>query len=74
MRHQNGKNLEKSLQKWLNKLSTVVEETGVSKKEARQRAEDVIITIQGALVLVRVTEDTKIFKRAISKIPQILLQ
>ena len=65
--------LEQSLKKWLDELSKVVEETGVKPQQARQRAEDAIITIQGALVLVRVTKDTKIFQRAIAKIPQILL-
>ncbi|MDJ0590238.1 MAG: TetR/AcrR family transcriptional regulator [Pleurocapsa sp. MO_226.B13] len=65
--------LEQSLKQWLDTLTQIVEETGVEPKQARQRAEDAIITIQGALVLVRVTKDTKIFQRAIAKIPQILL-
>ncbi len=65
--------LEQSLKKWLDELSKVVEETGVKPQQARQRAEEAMITIQGALVLVRVTKDTKIFQRAIAKIPQILL-
>ncbi len=65
--------LEQSLEKWLNELSQIVEETGVSKKEARIRAEDAVMLIQGALVLVRVTNNTQLFQRAIAKIPQILL-
>ncbi len=65
--------LEQSLKQWLDELSKVVEETGVKPQQARQRAEEAMITIQGALVLVRVTKDTKIFQRAIAKIPQILL-
>ena len=66
--------LEQSLNKWLDILSTVAEETGISSRKARENAEDVIITIQGALVLVRVTKDTEIFQRAIAKIPRILLE
>ena len=65
--------LEQSLQQWLNTLAKIVEETGVEAAQARQRAEDAMITIQGALVLVRVTQDTQVFQRAISRIPQILL-
>ena len=65
--------LEQSLKKWLDTLTQIVEETGVKTQQARQRAEDAMITIQGSLVLVRVTKDTKIFQRAIAKIPQILL-
>lgn len=65
--------LEKSLKKWLDELAKVVEETGVEKEEARLRAEHVMMLIQGALVLVRVTNDTQPFQRAIAKIPQILL-
>ena len=65
--------LEQSLKTWLDELSKVVEETGVMPKEARLRAEDALTIIQGALVLVRVTNDTQPFKRAISKLPQVLL-
>lgn len=65
--------LEQSLQQWLDTLAKIVEETGVEPAQARQRAEDAMITIQGALVLVRVTQDTQVFQRAIARIPQILL-
>ncbi|MDJ0568299.1 MAG: TetR/AcrR family transcriptional regulator [Pleurocapsa sp. MO_192.B19] len=65
--------LEQSLKQWLDTLAQIVEETGVEPQQARQRAEDAMITIQGALVLVRVTKDTKVFQRAIANLPQILL-
>ena len=65
--------LEQSLKKWLDELSQVAEATGVKPEEARLRAEDAMILIQGALVLVRVTNNIQPFKRAIAKIPQILL-
>lgn len=51
----------------------MVEETGIEPKQARQRAEDAIMLIQGALVLVRVTKNTQPFKRAIANSPKILL-
>ena len=66
--------LEQSLTKWLDTLSEVVEATGVEPVQARQRAEDAMILIQGALVLVRVTQDTKLFQRTLSKLPQVLLE
>lgn len=66
--------LEQSLEQWLDALSKVVEETGVKPKQARQRAEDAIIMIQGALVLVRVNKNTQPFKRVISLLPKILLE
>ncbi|MGB5637331.1 MAG: TetR/AcrR family transcriptional regulator [Waterburya sp.] len=66
--------LEQSLKQWLDTLSEVVEETGVEPIQARQRAEDAMMLIQGALVLVRVTKNTQPFKRAIAKLPQILLE
>lgn len=65
--------LKKSLQKWLYELSKIVEETGVKPEEARIRAEDAMMIIQGSLVLVRVTDNIQPFQRAISKLPQILL-
>ena len=66
--------LEESLKNWLALLSEVVEETGVEPEQARQRAEDSMMLIQGALVLVRVTEDIQPFKRVIAKLPQILFE
>ena len=65
--------LEQSLKTWLDELSKVVEETGVLPKEARLRAEDALMIIEGALVLVRLTNDTQPFKRAISRLSPILL-
>ncbi|MBE9048582.1 TetR/AcrR family transcriptional regulator [Pleurocapsales cyanobacterium LEGE 10410] len=65
--------LEQSLNHWLALLTQVIEETGVEPELARQRAEDALMMIQGALVLVRVNNDTQPFKRAIAKLPQILL-
>ena len=65
--------LEQSLKKWIDTLAEIVEETGIEAKIARERAEDAIMLIQGALVLVRVSNNTGPFQRIISKLPQILL-
>ena len=65
--------LEQSLKTWLDELSKVVEETGVIPEQARLRAEDALMIIEGALVLVRLTNNTQPFKRAISRLSPILL-
>lgn len=65
--------LEKSLRQWLEELTQLVESTGVNPETARIRAEDIMMLIQGALVVARVTKDTQPFKRVMAKIPQILL-
>ncbi|MGK7892810.1 MAG: TetR/AcrR family transcriptional regulator [Xenococcus sp. (in: cyanobacteria)] len=66
--------LKQSLKKWIDTLAEIVEETGIEPKKARERAEDAIMLIQGALVLVRVSNNTEPFQRAIAQIPQILLE
>jgi AcrR family transcriptional regulator len=66
--------LEQSLKAWIETLAAVVAETGVTPQQARARAEDAIMLIQGALVLVRVTKNTQPFERAIAQLPKILLE
>lgn len=66
--------LQESLNSWLDLLTQVVEEAGIEPKLARQRSEDALMFIQGALVLVRVTDRTQPFKRVIAQLPQILLE
>lgn len=65
--------LKESLKKWIATLAEIVQETGIEGKKAQERAEDAIMLIQGALVLVRVSNNTKPFERMIAKLPQILL-
>ena len=65
--------LDSSLQKWLNEFTKLAQETGISSAEAKTRAEDAMIAIQGSLVVARVSNDPQPFQRAIAKLPQILL-
>ena len=51
----------------------VVEATGCYKTRARQRAEDAVIRIQGALVLGRGTGNTEPFRRVLRTLPEVLL-
>ena len=66
--------IQQALTTWITALAQVVEEAGVESELARQRAEDAVIQIQGALILVRVLNDTKPFERVIGRLPEILLQ
>ena len=55
-------------------IAQVVEENGISKKDAQDRAAHAIMLLQGGLVLARGTGTTKPFKKALSKIEEVLLE
>jgi TetR/AcrR family transcriptional regulator, lmrAB and yxaGH operons repressor len=59
---------------WIEALAAlVVESTGCPIAEARRRAEDAVLSIQGALVLARGTGKTQPFQRVLKKLPSLLL-
>jgi TetR/AcrR family transcriptional regulator, lmrAB and yxaGH operons repressor len=59
---------------WIEALAAlVVESTGCPKAEARQRAEEAVLSIQGALVLARGTGNTQPFQRVLNNLPTLLL-
>ena len=62
-----------SIEGWLQALADVGIESGLSKKVARERAEDILIAIQGALVLSRALGNRVPFRRIIREIPSRLL-
>ena len=64
--------LVKSFSAWVDALQAIAVEAGVPKKQARERAEDVVLTIQGALVLSGGLDDPSPFRRILRKIPQTL--
>lgn len=57
------------LNAWITSLALVLAETGIPLKEARQRAEDAVIQVQGALVLTRGLKSTEPFERVLQQIP-----
>ena len=60
---------------WIESIARLVAEaTECSKTTARQRAEDAVIRIQGALVLGRGTGNTKAFQRILRTLPESLLK
>lgn len=54
-------------------LSDLAQEAGVDRITARRRAEDVVVAIQGALVVARATGERKAFTRVLKELPNRLL-
>ena len=69
-----GSHIKKAFSGWIDALARlVVEATGCSRTRARERAEDVVARIQGALVLARGTGNRKPFRRMLNQLPEVLL-
>lgn len=62
------------LNAWIESLTSMLIEAGIPEKEARQRSEDAIIQVQGALVLTRGLKVTEPFERVLRQLPRQLLQ
>lgn len=65
--------VRRALNLWIDSLAEVLVEAGIDPKSARQRAEDAILQIQGALVLTRGLKDTATFERVLKRLPELLL-
>jgi TetR/AcrR family transcriptional regulator, lmrAB and yxaGH operons repressor len=61
-----------SLKAWLQAFTDIAREAGASNPEARQRAEQTIIAIEGSLILARALGDKKPFQRVIDRLPELL--
>jgi len=59
--------------RWQAALASLLRRSGLSKGQAQRRAEDALLTIQGALVLARARNDAGIFRRALSDLAARLL-
>lgn len=68
------KALSARLQLIITTIAQVVEETGVDKTEATRRAEDAVISWEGALVVSRALGSTAPFLRVTKELPDRLLQ
>ena len=64
--------LKLALLAWLKAFTEVGRESGLSSAEARRRAEQAVIQIEGALILGRVLGDTKAFRRILDGLPDLL--
>ncbi|NJO42678.1 MAG: TetR/AcrR family transcriptional regulator [Cyanobacteria bacterium CRU_2_1] len=66
--------VQQALNLWIDSLATVLAEAGITPTAARQRAEDAIVQIQGALVLTRGLNNTTTFERILNQLPETLLR
>lgn len=69
-----GKHVRESLAAWRDALVKIAREAGMSTVTAKRRAEQALVRIQGALVLVRVTGDTSVFRRELDELPALLTE
>lgn len=65
--------LRKSYIGWLDAFAELAREAGAAAAEARRRAQQAIVAVEGALVVSRVTRDTKPFRETVASLPEILL-
>jgi TetR/AcrR family transcriptional regulator, lmrAB and yxaGH operons repressor len=65
--------VKQRLEIWIDTLTRVLIEAGVESKVARERSQDAIVEIQGALILVRILDEPAIFTRILNNMPKKLL-
>ena len=65
-------NLAAAAEAWIGAFTAIAIEAGIPPRRARQRAEDAIANIEGALVLARVTGSTAAFERTMKSLPNTL--
>jgi len=58
------------LQDWIAVMVQVLIEAGMAESLAQQRAEDGVISIQGALILSQALNDPTVFQRVLQQLPQ----
>ena len=68
-----GQAISATFQRLLIALGAVARQTGATPAQAKLRAEQVLIELQGSLVVARGMDDPAIFGRALKRIPAILL-
>lgn len=65
--------VKQRLQTWLDTLAQVLIEGGIEPEIAQLRSQNAIMQIQGALILVRIIDDTAPFEQVIANLPEELL-
>ncbi|MCI0623625.1 MAG: TetR/AcrR family transcriptional regulator [Acidobacteria bacterium] len=66
-------NVAAALQAWIQAFAGIAREAGASRAEARERAEQAIVEIEGSLVLTRVLGDRRPFHRTMERLPELLV-
>lgn len=62
------------VQQWIGGITEVVAEIGIEPAIARQRAEDALIAIQGALMVSQTLDAPALFQRVIQSLPETLVE
>jgi len=65
--------LAKLFERWIDVVEDLARDAGLPRAKARARAEDLVVRIEGALVVCAGTGDTKIFTRTIDELRSSLL-
>jgi len=60
-------------EEWISALVAVLQDAGLTRSQARTRAEDAVIRVQGALVLAAGSGDAAVFTRTLRQLPGELL-
>lgn len=66
--------IEQALQQWIESLAQVAIKAGIEPTSARQRAEDAVLQIQGALILSRGLKNAAPFERVLHRLSDTLLK
>ncbi|WP_446743143.1 TetR/AcrR family transcriptional regulator [Silvibacterium acidisoli] len=66
--------LRTAVERWIEAFQELARESGMPLTLARERAEEAVLRIEGALVLSRVLEDTAVFERTMRVIPGLLTE
>jgi len=64
--------INKLMQAWINAFTEIAKQSGFSAAEARSRAEEAIISIEGSLVLARSVGTAETFERTLTILPDFL--
>lgn len=62
------------LEAWIAAIAGVAVESGLDEKLARERAENALIAVEGALVVSRALQNYQIFKRVARNLPSLILK
>ncbi len=63
-----------AMEAWVDAIATMLRESGLPARTARERAQDAVIGIQGSLVMARATGDPMPFQRTLKNLPRELLR
>jgi AcrR family transcriptional regulator len=69
-----GKAVREYFKAWQHALASALRRQGFAPPEAKQCAEDILLGIQGALVLARANDDRNVFRRAIKRLRMVARQ